>query len=145
MRADIADIKENQINDIQDAVSTTATQHKNEIGLSLIALGLSLLPVIIIFFNTPRYRLRSSYPLFYKVLEIIVSPIEGLPPFFRLFVILSPIAGLIAGVVSLNQGKERIGIIGKRLAITAIALPLILIALLLASFIGAFTGTTGHM
>ena len=64
-------------------------------------------------------------------------------PFIRLLMVLSPIAGGIIGIVSLNLGKNR------TLSIIAIALPLIfvtfIVLFLIVWLIGAQTGVISHM
>ena len=114
----------NKITDSQDQNSMTTIHRKNEIGLPLLALGLDLIPILLVFL--------SSLGL-------------GLPSFVLLFMVLSPIVGLITGVISLSRGKERIGIVGKILAITAIALPLILVIIIVIFFIGVATGVISLM
>lgn len=111
------------IND-QDANSMPPIQHKNKIGLPLFALCLDLLPVLII---------------------LLSSLVQGLSSFIILFIVFSPIAGLITGVISLSLGKGQIGILGKILAIIAIALPLAFIALIIIFYIGAVTGVISLM
>lgn len=115
---------ENKFSDAQDIKSNITIQHKNKIGLPLIAVGLDLLPILIIFLSTL---------------------VRGLSSFILLFIVLSPIAGLMMGVVSLNQGKGQIGTVGKILAIVAIALPLVLVTLIVVFFIGVTTGVISLM
>jgi len=115
---------ESNIDDTHDVISTITIQHKNEIGLPLIALGFDILPILIVF-------LRSLF--------------SGLSSFVLLFILVSPIAGLIMGVVSLSRGEKRIGIVGKIIAIVAIALPLVMVALIVAFFIGVATGVISLM
>jgi dolichyl-phosphate-mannose--protein O-mannosyl transferase len=115
---------ENKIFDVQDANSITAIRQKNEIGLPIIALGLDLLPVLI---------LMNQHVLTWMSASAL------------LFVLLLPIAGLITGVVSLSRGKGRISKAGKIISIIAIALPLALVALIIAFFIGVTTGVISLM
>ena len=97
---------------------------RNGIVLPLIALGLDLAPIPIVFLGSITRGLTSV-------------------PF--LFVVLFPIAGLITGIFSLARGKGRIGNTGKVLAIIAISLPLTLVIFVLAFFIGAVTGLISLM
>jgi hypothetical protein len=103
-------IMENELIAAQGANSTAAVYRRNDLRLPLIALGLDLYPVLIVW----------------------LSPfIPTLPSFIYLCIILSPIAGLITGVISLILGKRRIGAVGKILAIIAIVFPLALAAALI--------------
>ena len=97
---------------------------KNGLGLPIIALGLDLAPVLLIF---------------------LYSITRGATAFVLLFAVLFPIAGLITGIVYLSQGKGKIGSIGKILAIIAISLPLAVVLLFLVIFIGAVTGLISLM
>ena len=102
---------------------------KNKIGLPLIALGLVIVPVLIGFFD----RLFNSAPF-------------GVEAFVYLFLVLSPIAGMITGIVALVRGKGRIGLAGKVLAIAAISLPVIFIVFpILYLSIGMATGSISGM
>ena len=97
---------------------------KNGLGLSIIALGLDLAPVLIIFIN---------------------SIMRGFTAVSLLFVVLFPVAGLIMGVVALTLGKGRICRIGKILCIIAISLPLTVVLCVIVIFIGAVTGLISLM
>ena len=97
---------------------------KNGIGLPLIALGLDLAPILIIFLG---------------------SIMRGLTSFTLLFTVFLPVTGLVMGVVSLTLWKDRIGKIGKVLAIIAISLPLALVIFIIVFFIGAVTGVISLM
>ena len=97
---------------------------KNGLGLPIIALGLDLAPVLIVFLG---------------------SIMRGMPAFALLFVVLLPIAGLITGIVSLSLVKGRIDKIGKILAIFAISLPAALVLCVIVVFIGATTGLISLM
>ena len=105
---------ESKINDTQTAKTITTIHHKNEIGLPLIALGLDLLPFLII----ALLSIASRY-----VVQWIV-------PFVVLIIVFSPIIGIITGAASLSRGKERIGIAGMVIAIIAVSLPFSIIALI---------------
>ena len=111
---------------MQDKHGTIFMTQKNKIetGLPLIALCLDFVPVLLV---------------------LIGSLIQGLSSFALLFMILSPIAGLMTGIISLNKGKDRIGVIGRTLAIIAVTLPLALIVIILIFFIGAATGLISLM
>ena len=96
---------------------------KRILTLPLIALGLDLLPLLLIFL--------SSTGVYF--------------PGFFLFVILSPIAGLITGVSALSRGTARIGTAGKIIAIIAVVIPLSFVALIIFFFVGASTGMISLM
>ena len=115
---------ENQVDEAQVKNSKPAAQHKTEIGLPLIALGLGFVPILIIWVSS--------------LFQFSLS-------FFWLIAVLSPIAGLIAGVASLRRGKARIGLVGKIIAIIAIIAPLSVIAFIIILFIGVITGVVSLM
>ncbi|MCL2721768.1 MAG: hypothetical protein FWD47_10590 [Treponema sp.] len=94
------------------------TTKKYKIGLTLLALGLVLFPILII-----RITILFGFPIIY------------------IFIIISPIAGMILGVISLKQGRKKIGIFGMILSITAIALPVIVVISIIVLFIGVATNT----
>jgi hypothetical protein len=96
----------------------------NRIGLPLIALGFDLAPVLIIFLN---------------------SIMRGFTAITLLFVVLFPVAGLITSIAALTLRKDRIGKIGKILAIIAISLPLAVVLFIIIIFIGATTGLISLM
>jgi hypothetical protein len=96
-------------------------KHTKGIVLPIIALGLDFAPVLI-------------FVLLFSLLRADVSAILLLP------VLLAPVIGVILGVAALRRGKERTGIIGKIIAITAIALPLGFVAFVIIFFIGASVG-----
>lgn len=114
----------NQSIDSQDVNSITTIQHKNKIGLPLLALFLDLAPILLMYSESIGIR-------FSNITLILI--------------ILLPISGLITGVIALSRGKARIGIAGKILAIIAIALPLALVAFIVIFFIGAATGLISFM
>lgn len=100
-----------------------ADVRRHPLALPLAALGLVLLPVF-----------------------LGLLGLAGISaPAYSLLVILSPIAGLITGVSALSQGKEHIGLAGRIIAITAIALPLAVVAFIIIFFIGAATGLISLM
>ena len=105
--------------DTQDTNPATTKHLKNAIGLPLIALGLALAPLLLVFLGSLGLWLPSG---------------------IILVMILSPIFGLILGIVSLNEGIERIGKVGKTLAIAAIISPLSFVAFTLILFMGVATG-----
>jgi len=117
---------ENQFEDKRnkngDAVAVMP-QH-NSIVMPLIALGLDLLLIPIVF---------------------LASLGIGVSPFFSFLAVVSPIAGLITGIGALSRGKGQIGAAGKILAITAIALPSSLVIFIIVFFIGAVTGVISLM
>ena len=94
------------------------------IALPLIALGLDLAPVLISF---------------------LASITRGVLAFTLLFMVLLPVAGLTTGIVSLSLWKDRIGKIGKILAIIAVSLPLAVVLFIIVIFIGAATGLISLM
>ena len=97
---------------------------KNGLGLPIIALGLDLVPVLVIFLN---------------------SIMRGFTAVALLFVVLFPVAGLITGIAALTLGKGKISRIGKTLSIIAISLPLAVVLFVLVIFIGAVTGLISLM
>ena len=94
------------------------------IGLPLIALGLDLISVVL-------YYLGS-------LTNLSIS-------FILLLILFAPIAGMITGVVSLIRGKGRMGIIGKVIAIVAVALPTLAVLFILFFFVGVMTGLISLM
>jgi hypothetical protein len=97
---------------------------KNGIALPIVALGLDLAPVLIFILNSITW---------------------GFTAVTLLFAVLFPIAGLIIGIVSLTMGKDRIGKIGKILAIIAISLPGAVVLCVIVIFVGAVTGLISLM
>ena len=108
---------ENQANDTLDERPETILHQKNEIGLPLLALGLSLVPFL-----------------------LGISGLSLFSSFILLLMVLSPIAGLITGVSSLKRGKRRIGLTGIVISIIAITIPIAFAALIVIFFIGVSTG-----
>ena len=104
--------------------SAAASNQKNRLALSFLALGLSLLPFFLLFISS---------------LGVILSG------FFLTIMLLSPIVGIIVGVAALAQPASPLGVLGKVLAIIAIAIPLCLIFFILIIFIGAVTGLISFM
>ena len=98
-------------------------KNTNGIGLPLIALGLDILPVLLLYLASFA---RST-------------------SFILLFIVLVPIAGLITGITALIRGKGQIGIISKMIAIIAVALPLAAVAFILLFFVGVMTGVISLM
>ena len=115
---------ENEFNNTQEADVTTASNQRKEIGLPLIALGLASVPFVSMLLDSLGLWIPSSTTL---------------------VVIVSPIAGMIAGVASLTKGKSRIGMLGKILAIIAIVIPLSIVAFIIIFFIGVATGQISLM
>lgn len=114
---------ENKLNDKQNTNSIVAAHHKKEMVFPLIAVGLSL----------------SIIPLF------LCTLMWELPSFVILFMVMLPIAGFITGIASLCRGKKRIDKVGMILSITAIALPVSIVLLIIIFFIGAATGLISLM
>ena len=104
--------------DARDTILSTAIHNTDQIVLPLLAIVLDLVPVFV-----ERGR----------------GPLTPIIPFIRLLMVLSPIAGVIIGIVSLILGKNR------TLSIIAIALPLTFVASIILFLIGAQTGSIGCM
>ncbi|MCL1838236.1 MAG: hypothetical protein FWG47_02835 [Propionibacteriaceae bacterium] len=119
---------ESTTDDTQVAVLQVAAEERSTSGLPLIALGLDLVPVAILWLGW--YRLNDS-GLLGSVLLFIAA--------------ISPMAAIIMGFVYLSRGKKRTGIAGRIVAIAAIALPLALVAFVLFFFIGVATGIISLM
>jgi len=115
---------ENQFNDTQDTKPENVISQKKEVGLPLLALGFSVLPFLV-------YYLFSGLGSFASIL--------------LLYLVLSPIAGLITGILSLTKGKRRIGTIGIIISIIAITIPLAIVVLIVIFFIGVSTGMISLM
>ena len=98
---------------------TVDAHDKYGIGLPLIALGLDFLPVLFIFLNWI---------------------LQGAAASILLLAVLSPIAGLMMGIISLIRGKGRIGTAAKLIAVIAIALPAAFVTFIIIFFVGAMTG-----
>ena len=98
---------------------------KNGIALPIVALGLDLAPILIIVLNS---IIRGG---------VLASAL--------LFAVLLPMTGLITGIVSLSLWKDRIGRIGKILAIIAVSLPVACVLFIIVIFIGAVTGLISLM
>jgi len=115
---------ENKINDMQTGSNHVYISKSKGIALPLIALGLDLIPVLII---------CASLLL------------RGMSAIILFLLVLSPAAGLVTGIVSLCRGKGRTGIAGKIIAVTAIVIPLAFVAFVVVIFIGAVTGVISLM
>ncbi|MCL1805474.1 MAG: hypothetical protein FWG28_05700 [Clostridiales bacterium] len=92
------------------------------LGLPLIALGLDLLPVLVI---TLSRRSLSSFSL--------------------LFLIMLPVAGVVTGVFALRRGRGGRYVAGNIISVVAVALPVIFVAIVLTIFIGIVTGVISLM
>ena len=103
--------------------SNAVRQSQNRILLPLIALGLDFLPIFMGYLMSFGIRI----------------------PAVNLLMILSPISGLILGIVALSKGKAHIGTIGKIVALFAVALPLAIIGLVIFIVVGAATGLISFM
>jgi len=110
--------------DEQNTTPEAIAHKKKEIGLSLAAFGLSAIPVVLIFLGAFAWTSSS---------------------FLRLLLVMSPIAGFIAGIQSLCRGKKRIGVAGAIFSIAAIALPASVVLLIIGFFVGASTGLISLM
>jgi hypothetical protein len=103
------------------------TEHKGGTGLSLLALGLDLVPLFLVPFS---FLLGGSGPLL-------------------LFALLAPAGGLITGIAALCRGKDQMSRAARTLAIIAIVLPiaavLLLVGFLVIIFIGVSTGVMSLM
>ena len=110
-------------------------KHEIKITLPLVALGLDFVPIFFFF-------------LLFFIDAFGQSTFAGTilsSPAVLLLVLLSPAAGLIAGVIALNQGKKRIGRLGKTLAVIAVILPISAVIFIIVFFIGAATGMIALM
>ena len=114
---------ENQFAGAGDSNAVSAVQ-KNTIGLPLVALGLDLAPVLLIWLSS---------------LGTVMSA------FALMLAVMMPLAGLTTGIVALVRGKGKLGLAGKIIAIIAVALPLALVAFIIVFFIGAMTGVISFM
>ena len=114
---------ENKFNNEQNGNSIATINQKKEIALPLVAVLLSS-PIALVF---------------------LVALGWGLPSFAVLFMVLSPIAGLITGIMSLCRGKKRNGVVGMILSIIAIALPASIVILIIVFLIGVSTGLISLM
>ncbi len=114
---------DNQINKSPEAPLSSG---KKKITLPVIALLLDILPVFMIYL--------SSFSL-----------LRGLTSVTIIATILSPVVGLILGVMALSQGKNVTGVFGRIIAIIAVALPLLFIGFIVVFFVGASTGLISLM
>ena len=105
---------ENKSVDTQDTSPETTELQNNKIGLPLLALTLVIIPALLALLN-----MLGLY----------------LPPFAALIMIISPIIGLVLGIMALDKKDGQIGKARKILATTAIAIPLIFVAIILIIFI----------
>ena len=112
---------ENKSHDTQSVNSAADRQSKNKLTLPLIALCLSVLPVPIIIITL--FGLAAGFA------AVMLLP-----------TLLSPVVGLVMGVIYLSKGKARTCRCGKILAVIAIALPLSAVVFVIIFFIGAMTG-----
>ena len=115
---------ENQTIEEKATGSSTTVPHIKSLRLPALALGLSLLPLII------------------ALLHLLIL---RMPNVAALFAILLPVAGLTLGVLSLCRGKTRIGKSGALLSIFAIALPSLAVISVALFFVGAMTGLIALM
>jgi len=114
---------ENQFTDEPD-LNLDGVQHKPEIALPLVALGLDLVPVLLFF---------------------LANLNVGFSGFWLLSLILCPIAGLLMGIAALCRGKQRIGLAGKVIAIIAIGLTVSFGLVIVIFLVGAVTGVIPSM
>ena len=105
----------NKLNDIKKSNIETQIQHKNGIAMSLIALGLDLISVVI-------------------GIQVIIG--IAMPSFVLLPLILSPIAGVIIGVIVLNREKGQPNSIGTTIAKIAVVVPIVILALIFIAVAG---------
>ena len=92
--------------------------------LPITALCLSLLPILV--FIISLFGLAGGF--------------GGFATFALLPALLAPIIGLVTGVIYLSKVKEQKCKLGKIFAITAICIPLSVVAFVVVFFIGAVTG-----
>ena len=107
----------------RDTAQAAVQASQNRILLPLIALGLDFLPILMSGIMSFGIRI----------------------PAVNLLMLLSPISGLILGIVALSKGKAHIGTIGKIIALLAVALPLAIVGLVIFFFVGAATGLISLM
>ena len=89
----------------------------NRLVVPLIALGLVLMPVLVL---------------------VILMPLGWrLPPLALLMMIVSPIVGAVVGLGCLSGGRGDVGIIGMIIAFAAVVLPMLAVAIGLLVFVGA--------
>jgi len=108
----------------EHGTNTDGVQHKPEIALPIVALGLDFVPVLMFFLAN---------------LDV------GFGGFWILSILLCPITGLIMGVMALCRGKQRIGIAGKVIAIIAIGLTVAFAVIIVVFLVGAVTGVIPFM
>ena len=113
---------------------------KRGLTLPLIALGLDLLPVLLLFlyFLGIYFSFIFYSSWFFRGSGLFMQGII-------LVTILSPIAGLITGIVALHEGKAYMSKLEKTLAIIAVTLPLALIAFIIILYVGVRTGLVPFM
>ncbi|MDR0310793.1 MAG: hypothetical protein LBJ21_04320 [Acidobacteriota bacterium] len=104
---------ENQSFNVENAHLAKDVPQKKEIGILIAALVFDIAPVIM-FFLVRHFSLFATF----------ASSIG-------LFIILSPIVGIVIGISFICEGKKRIGSVGVTLSIIAIALPFAFIAIII--------------
>ena len=125
---------DNPQNDVKGPGTETGLQN-NKMKLPLIAFGLSVLPVLLIFL----FRLAMLFPALSRGFDMFFLPV------LLIVILLSPVAGLITGIVALSKGKAHIGTWGIVIAIVAIALPLVYVAIIIHQVVGIMTGQISLM
>jgi hypothetical protein len=110
--------------DMQDAALSAANDGENGMLLPLVALGLELLPVLIVFVGL-RFRGVSSALL--------------------LIAVALPIIGFVIAIQSLCLMKKRGGLAGKLIAGVAVALPPVFVVSVVLLFLGAVSSGVSHM
>ena len=106
------------------AAASASALRKSAMQLSLIAIGLDIIPIVFI--------LLDSY-------------ITRLPSISNLLIIFAPISGLLIGVMCLNRLKGQKCVAERVLAIVAMAIPLAMVALILVFIGGVMTGVISLM
>ena len=114
---------ENETTDQSKIDEPPAKPVKSEIELPLVAFLLST-PVLLLFVGVFSWNV---------------------PSYLGLLLLLSPIAGLAAGIVALCRGKKRNGIAGMILAIGAIAMPAAIVIFVIGLFVGDAIGLISLM
>jgi len=109
----------NNVEKNEAVINKSASQIKNRLRLPLLALGFDILPIIIINISSYFYVLQS---------------------FTLLFMIVSPVAGVVTGVAYLARGRARTCEKGRFIAAAAVALPVICFAFIILFYVGVSTG-----
>ena len=80
-----------------------------------------------------------------EIFPFIFSLVGRFTSLALLMMLILPVVGFILGVVSLRKGKAKTGMVGKIIAIVAVALPALWIGAIIIFFVGANTGMIALM